>query len=143
MEIRNFVQSNAQVTRVMSLSPGDFYQRLDAASYGGPRMRVGVVTGVHANGDQAAVTAIEFATEYGDGKPALKVFAGDSDVALFPLASAELGQHLSQAIKMAGDEVGRLVRELEGARDTMRTLEALWERRAALTPAPSGPVELE
>lgn len=139
MEIKNIVQASADVVRVTSLAPEDFYQRLETGGYAGPRMRIGVVTGVLVNGEESAVTAIEFPTEYGDGTPAHKVFAAGSDVALFPVSRLELENHLARALKHAQENRERIQRDLVTADALVETLGGLWSNRGELTPAPSSP----
>jgi hypothetical protein len=139
MEIKNIVQTNADIVRVTSLAPDDYYQRLETGGYGGPRMRVGVVTGVHVNGEEVAVTAIEFPTEYGDGGPAHKVFGTDSDVALFPVTQLELDNHLDRALKHAHQARERVLRDLDTANSQVATLTELWDARNLLKPAPTSP----
>lgn len=90
MIINTVIKQAAEISVITSISAGDIYKRLETPSYGGPRVVLGIVTDVLQNGEQAAVTAIEFIPpEYGAVEPKMVTFAGDAEVSIYPVARQE------------------------------------------------------
>ena len=103
MIISTLIKPSAQVAVVTELAAGDIYKRLDTSGYAGHRLVLGLVTDVMQNGEKAAVSAIEFTPpEYTSApvEPKLVTFAGDQDVALYPVQRAEFDE-LVKALEVA------------------------------------------
>jgi hypothetical protein len=92
--------------RITSLRKGDVYKRLNESSYNADDQLVfGVVTDVLNNGDQSAISAIEFAPLYASVEQKLRVFAGGKDIALFPAEPKEVETYLKDAVERSAAEV--------------------------------------
>lgn len=94
--IKTLVSNTAQIVRIVSLQPGDVYKRLVESSYGSPKMQIGIVTGVMNNGDDAAITALEYEAAYGSVTAKVEVFTQSRDVSIFPADPAEVAAHLDE-----------------------------------------------
>jgi hypothetical protein len=100
METRQLVEASATVITIATVRAGDVYKRLDKPSYGSERLMFGFVTDVMNNGEAAAITAVEFTSEYGTTyEPAMKVFGPDTDLVLFPASIEEFGVAISEAYR--------------------------------------------
>jgi len=109
MQVQNIIQPAATIIRITEVKPGDVYQRLVKATYSGDKDKVvfGMVMSVLVNGEDAAITAIEFtAPMYGGTmEPEIKVFANGTDMALFPATVKEWNTHMSGALAKQTKEV--------------------------------------
>jgi hypothetical protein len=92
MQTKTLIKDSAEVVRIITLEPGDVYKRLVATPYGDGKhtIRIGIVQDVLSNGEQSAITALEFKPSYASVAPEIVVFAGDEDVALFTATPAEI-----------------------------------------------------
>lgn len=116
MQVHSIIQPSATVIRITELAPGSIYQRLIKSTYSGDKDRVvfGVVTSILSNGEDAAITSLEFTPPmYGGSiEPEIKVFSGGSDVALFPATDAEWTAHMVGAIEKQEREVVKVEESL-------------------------------
>lgn len=121
MQVQQIVRASADVLTITTLAPGNVYKRIDGPDYTGEtRLRFGVVQDVMNNGEDAAVTALEYEADYTAGaKATLRVFTGSKPAAIFPATPEEVTAHLAEL----RDAADRAVRQAE---------EDLTKKRAAL-----------
>lgn len=116
MQTNTLVQASATVVTVTTLVAGDVYKRLNDQAYGGDALVFGIVESVMHNGTDAAITAIEWSSTYGTASVALKTFATNTDLKLFPATPAEVEAHLAEV----QDAANRTVKTHEDALATAR-----------------------
>lgn len=114
MQVKQAIQSSANVIRVTNITAGDVYKRFDD-SYD-DRTYYGVVTAVHNDGETAIIEAMEYCYKYSSLSIDLKVLRGDKDYKLFPSSPEELNTEL-------GDVVRKKQVEIEGKREDIAKLE--------------------
>lgn len=122
MEIKQAIQSSANVIRITNISTGDVYKRFDP-SYD-DKVHYGVVRNVHNDGEKAIVEAVEYTKSWNGVDIAIKVIRGEKDYTLFPAEPEELNVELEsvvaskqKAIADKGREIAKLnaeIEELEG-----------------------------
>lgn len=113
MQVRQIIQSSADVLTITRLSPGDVYKRVAENGYNAePTLRFGVVQSVMNNGEDSAITAVEWESDYSAGaKATVKVFDGMKPAALYPATPDEVATHIDGLIASAE----RALREAEDA----------------------------
>lgn len=118
MQVQQIIKASADVLTITRLSAGDVYKRVDTTGYNGePVLRFGVVQDVMNNGEDAAVTALEYERDYTEGvKATLRVFTGAKPAAIYPATPDEVRAHLDDL--EAGAE-----RNLREAREKVRKAE--------------------
>jgi hypothetical protein len=109
MNIKQAIQSSANVIRVTNISAGDVYKRFDP-SYD-DRVYYGVVRSIHNDGEVAIVEALEYSKQYGDLQINLKIVRGDKDYTLFPAEPNELGVELESIVVKKEKEIATKARE--------------------------------
>lgn len=115
MQTTQLVQASADVVTITRLAPGDVYKRVEeGTSYTGTTLRFGIVQDVMNNGSEAAVTALEYETDYNTGvKVTLQVFTGSKPVAIYAATPEEVLAHMN-AVELAADQARQRARvELE------------------------------
>lgn len=126
MQTKQFIQAEAEVTTVVALRKGDVYKRLvEKTSYESAKLYFGVVTDVLFNGENAAITVLEFFKNYGDVKVELKVFSTNDDLMIFAATAEELHAEAGDLIVSARREVESRRRDLAKAEDVLAQVEAL------------------
>ena len=130
--ISTYVQTTAEVVRVVSLKPGDVYKRL-ADAYGDPKMHYGVVTAVLNNGSKTAITAVEYEAGYGSMTATAKTFTDKSDVAIFPATPEEVSVHVRDLLDSAERGVEMAERALHDKREALTQARAVVEMFEAKT----------
>jgi hypothetical protein len=149
MQVQNIIQPAATIIRITEVKPGDVYQRLVKATYSGDKDRVlfGMVMAVLVNGEDAAITAIEFTPPMygGTTEPEVKVFANGTDMALFPATVEEWDTHMRGAISKQVKEVEKSEATLRRQREVLEQMQsALFRDKAeALTVEASAFTEIE
>lgn len=132
--ISTYVETTAQVVRVVSLKPGDVYKRLNESQYtSDPKMTYGVVTSVLNNGEKTAVTAIEYEAGYGSMTPTAKVFTDRTEVALFPATPEEVSVHVRSLLDSAERGVETAERALHDKREALSEARRVVEMLEAKT----------
>ena len=143
MQVQSYVQSAAAVIRVTEVRPGNIYKRLVKSTYSGDRDKLmfGIVTDVMNNGEDTAISALEFVPPMYGGtvKPEVKVFSGSTDVVLFPAVREEWDAHLSAAIDKQRDEVSRTEDTLAGLRSVLSQMVNVMEGERTLPPVTNAP----
>lgn len=114
MNVQQAIQTSANVIRVTSVAAGDVYKRFDD-SYD-ERVYYGVVQGVHNDGTNAIIEAIEYCYRYGSLDVEIKVLRGDKDYKMFPSSPEELNTEL-------GDVIAKKQRDIEAKRKEITKLE--------------------
>lgn len=117
MQVQQMIRSSADILTITTLSPGNVYKRIEqGSSYAGgePVLRFGVVQSVMNNGEDSAVTALEFTADYTGVAASMKVFDGGKPVAIFPATPDEITQHLTELTE-------RAERDLKSAEDTLQS----------------------
>jgi len=109
MQVQQIIRASADVLTITRLSPGNVYKRVDDTAYTGtPVVRFGVVQDVVNNGEDSAVTALEFVPDYTDGvKVSPMVFTGSKPAAIFPAQPEELVVHFAELERSANAAVER------------------------------------
>lgn len=111
MQIKQAIQSSANVIRITNISAGDVYKRFDS-SYD-DRVHYGVVRGVHNDGEVAIVEALEYTKQYGDLQINLKTIRGDKDFTLFPADPNELNVELESIVRKKDRDVQTKTQEIK------------------------------
>ena len=118
MNIKQAIQSSANVVRVTNVSAGDVYKRFDPTY--DDRVHYGVVRSVHNDGEVAIIQAIEYTKQYGNLDINFKTIRGDKDYTLFPAEPEELNVELSdivskkeRLIRDKTNEIQKLQTEIE------------------------------
>lgn len=135
MNVKQAIQSSANVIRVTNISAGDVYKRFDD-SYD-ERVYYGVVQNVHNDGETAIIEAVEYNYKYSSLSVDLKVLRGDKEYKLFPATPEDLNLELDGVIERKkreietkqneitklGKEIGEVEKLLSG--ETQETLKAM------------------
>lgn len=117
MQVQQIVRASADVLTITRLSPGDCYKRVEESDYSGPSIKIGIVQSVMNNGEDAAVTALEYQVDYADGiKVAMKVFTGGKPAAIFPATPEEVAAHVSDIENAARRAVEKAAKDLDAKR---------------------------
>lgn len=104
MQTQQAIRANAAVIRVTNIGVGDVYKRFDA-SYD-DKLYIGIVKGVHNDGNNAIIEALEYCKQYGNVDVAVKILRGDKDYLLFPATPEDFERQL-------GDVIPKKRREIE------------------------------
>lgn len=135
MNVKQAIQSSANVIRVTSISPGDVYKRFDP-SYD-DKVYYGVVRNVHNDGETAVIQAVEYTKSYNSIDINFKVIRGEKDYTLFPAEpyelNVELGDVVTKKEKLIADKTNEIkkleaeIQELNGiiSGDLLRDLKAM------------------
>ncbi len=135
MNVKQAIQSSANVVRVTNISAGDVYKRFDP-SYD-DKVHYGVVRNVHNDGETAIVQAVEYTKSYSGLDINFKTIRGDKDYTLFPAEPEELNVELSdivtkkeRTIREKQSDIAKLeteITELKGimSGDILRELKAM------------------
>lgn len=124
MKVEVLVKDSAQVVRIIQLSPGDVYKRLVKQSYETTySIRLGVVQDVVSNGEQAAITALEFDYAYSSATPKIEVFGDDSDLQLFAATPEEIRAYFGEVFASARRQVQAAEEAATKARGVLQTVE--------------------
>lgn len=143
MKIETLVQPASDVVRVVRLTAGDIYKRLETPTYGETRMLYGTVLDVAHDGETGALSVLEFmpagyASEVG---PVLRVIAtgtrdNPKDVSVFPCPEYEFRQALHSALDLLDKAIHKDTLELDRKKAVRSRLVAV--TTAALAPAQTG-----
>lgn len=132
MHVSQIVRNSADVLTITHLSPGDVYKRIEDSSYADASLRFGIVQSVMNNGDDAAVTALEFAHDYNGAAPAMKVFNGNKPAAIFPATPDEVLVHMTDvrnaakaALQRAADAHTKAAAQLDAVEAAFARIDAL------------------
>lgn len=114
-----------QVASVDSLAAGDIYKRLEKSYSNEYSFHYGKVLDVVNNGDEVAITAVEFTAKYGSASRKIKVFGAENKLELFPVTAQEFGVHLEEAVEAAGEAVKAANEALVRAKNVSNELHLL------------------
>jgi hypothetical protein len=124
VKVETLVRDSAEVVRIVQLSPGDVYKRLVKQSYETTySIRLGVVQDVVSNGEQTAVTALEFDYAYSSATPRIEVFANDSDLQLFAATPEEIRTYFAEVFASARRQVQAAEEAATKARGVLQTVD--------------------
>lgn len=131
MKIEQIILPKSEVKRVISLSEGDVYRRVvQDYSSSKPRLVYGTVTGILANGEQVAVSALEFSVdEYRSTKVASVTFRNEDDVDIFPGEQSEFDHIVGEMLTHVQDEVSSARRSLAAVERKLAQVEQLQAKR--------------
>lgn len=104
MQVKQLVRATAQAITVVDLTEGSVFKRLHKEAYSQTySVKLGIVTGVAHNGEDAMITAIEIDPEQsGSAIAKVRVFGTDTeDLKLFPADPAEIDAIMEQAMETA------------------------------------------
>lgn len=122
MQVQQMIRASADVLTITTMAPGNVYKRIETGGgYGNaePVLRFGVVQSVMNNGEDSAVTALEFTADYSGVAASLKVFDGGKPVAIFPATPDEITQHLGELAERAERDVATAETALQGKREAL------------------------
>jgi hypothetical protein len=123
MQTKTLIKDSAEVVRIVTLEPGDVYKRLVKAAYAESfTIRIGIVQDVLSNGEQSAITALEFKPSYASVTPEIVVFSGDEDVALFVATPAEVDVFFAEVEAESQRQVSAARKALAHAEDVERAV---------------------
>lgn len=126
MQVQQMIQASANILTITKLSPGNVYKRVDESTYNGTGLKFGVVQDVMNNGEDSAVTALEYEADYNEGaKATLKVFTGSKPAAIFPAQPEEVISHLSELMKSTEAAVRRAEDDLQKKRQALAAVERM------------------
>lgn len=111
MNIKQAIQSSANVVRITNITIGDVYKRFDT-SYD-DRVIYGVVRNVHNDGEVAVIESLEYTKRFGDLDINTKIIRGDKDMALFPADPYELNVELSDIVAKKQREASKKAEEIK------------------------------
>lgn len=145
MRTSTLVQATADIITVVSLRTGDVYKRLEKDYSGGYTVQFGVVQDVMHNGEDAVITALEFAASYTGVEPKYKVFGTDSDLKLFAATPDEVRHHFEELVETTQRAVQTAEVDLTKKREMAARVAALVATESAreLTTAVTSTKELE
>jgi len=113
LDTKHLVKASATAITITTLREGDVYKRLEK-DYSGYKINFGIVTSVLFNGEDAAITAVEYSSNYSDGyKIDSKVFGGDVELLIFHATKEEIESHLADLKRSANAAVSKAEKELE------------------------------
>lgn len=117
MRTETLIKDSAQVVKIVELSTGDVYKRLVKEAYSSEtyKIKLGIVQDVISNGEQAALTALEFETGYGSVKPKIEVFADESELHLFAATPDEVHAYFDELEQVARRQLNTAAEALEQA----------------------------
>lgn len=103
MQVKQAIQSSANVVRITSVTPGDVYKRFDD-SYE-DRTYFGLVNAVHNDGEKTIIEATEYCYRYHTLEVSHKILNGAADYTIFPSSPEELNLNLEGARKQQIEKV--------------------------------------
>jgi hypothetical protein len=134
MNTATLVQATADIITVVSLKTGDVYKRLVENTYGEKyTVQIGVVRDVMHNGEDAVITALEFAQTYGTAEVELQTFGTGTDLRLFAADPEEVRAHFAEVIDKAQRAVRAAEEELAKKRDLLDTIQRVTAEESART----------
>lgn len=110
MQVKQAIQTSANVIRITNIRPGDVYKRFDE-SYD-DRTYYGIVKNVHNDGEKTIIESTEYHYSYYSLDVQHKVLRGEKDYILFPSTPEEFNFELTEARK-------RKQKEIEAAEETI------------------------
>lgn len=122
---KTLVQTTAQVITVLDLKRGDVYKRLVKNYADTYEIKMGVVTDVMDNGEDSAITALEFASDYSGTTAKVTVFGTNQDIKIFPATVDEVAAHMTELEEKASDDVRKKRSELAAAEDVQARIMVL------------------
>lgn len=126
MQVQQMIRNSAEVLTITTLSPGNVYKRVEETSYtSGPVLRYGVVQSVMNNGEDSAVTALEYAADYNGTTAQVRVFTGSVPVAIFPATPEEVTQHLEELRSSAQKALARAEDEVTAKKASLDAVERM------------------
>lgn len=133
MQVQQMIRNSAQVLTITHLSPGDCYKRVtESTTYSQAALVFGVVQDVMNNGEDAAVTALEYVTDYTTGvKATLQVFDGGKPAAIYPATPDEVAAHVDDLERYAIDAQERAQADLDKRTAAVRAVQRLRDQMAA------------
>jgi hypothetical protein len=118
MQTTTLIQASADVVTITSFARGDVYKRVDRDYSGTNQLQFGVVTDVMNNGEDAALSCLEFEAVYGAGVvPRIKVWKAGDDLAVFAATPEEVRSHFDEL-------TGNLEGQIRAKRAELDKLEA-------------------
>ncbi len=107
---RHLVEASATVVTVTNLKRGDVYKRLvESSASGDSKLQIGIVSDVLHNGEAAAISALEYVSDYAGVRTEPKVFKTEDAPLIF-------AAHAEEVRGIIGDMIGdqqRKIRNLE------------------------------
>lgn len=137
MRTATLVQATADIVTVINLRAGDVYKRLEEnkSGYGEPyTLHFGVVSDVMHNGEDAVITALEFAVSYAGVDPKLKTFGTNADLKLFAAQPEEVREHFAEVQEHARLAVEKAEAEAAKQKAMANRVAAVIERVESGTP---------
>ncbi len=135
MEIKQAVQSSANVIRITSVSAGDVYKRFNNDD--SDCIYYGIVKAVHNDGESVKIEAVEYCYRWSSLTIEYKVLSGKNNYCLFPATPDDLNLELEKAKRNAQKEIEeaenkidknkKLIIEMEGliSGETQKSLKAM------------------
>lgn len=116
MKIQNMMKPSAQVVRIVNLSKGDVYKRVEKSSYGEPKLLLGVVREVLVSEEETTVIGVEYQVNYGSVTVNEKVMTGDTDALIYPATPEEVAAESERMREMLERKISEQEVALEKAR---------------------------
>lgn len=116
MKIQNMMKPSAQVVRIVNLSKGDVYKRVEKSNYGEPKLLLGVVREVLLSEEETTVIGVEYHVSYGSVTVNEKVMTGDTDALIYPATPEEVAAESERLRETLEKRIQDKEAELEKAR---------------------------
>lgn len=137
MEINQLVASSSTIVTITKLAPGDVYKRVEEGTYVGAAatLKFGVIQSTMNNGDNSAITSLEYSPGFQTVNIEQKVFTGNKPEAIFSATPEEIKVHVAALVESTTRALESKQRELEVAQENVkkvRTLKRQLSRPGAL-----------
>lgn len=135
MQVHQMIRNSADILTITTLAPGNVYKRVDSRAFGEsePTLRFGVVQDVMNNGEDSAITALEFTADYSGVAAQLKVYDGAKPVVIFPATPEEITTHLAEVQQRAQKDVERAEQTLAKERVALEQVQRIIDGIGALS----------
>lgn len=150
MHTKTLIEASAEVLTITRLKAGDVYKRVVPSPYGSGEstLKLGVVTSIMNNGEEAAFTSLELTPSFSGVTADTKVFHAGQSVQIFPATPEEIQAHCLDVQTGADKAVSKATEDLNAAKATQQLVGQMIGRvlRGELTAPESsstpGPVAL-
>lgn len=126
--VQNFIQADASIVTVTNLKVGDVYKRLVKDYSDNYEVLMGIVTSILNNGEDTAITALEFSSDYSGTDAKIKTFGTSTDMKIFDATPDEIATHLSALLEKSEKQIETKMGELAKHRSVAQSIRNTMER---------------
>ena len=99
MQVRNLIQSMAQVLTITSLNKGDMVKMIEESGYSNPEVRFAIVTDIMNSGEKTFVEMLVYRKSYNSVDAEVKLYSGEKELHLFPTTVEEAQDFMEDTVK--------------------------------------------